>query len=120
MPGMSPDGEYDLAGFAGGAVEKSLIIDGKSITEGDVVLGLASSGAHSNGFSLLRKILTHANARPSQELGDRPLVDVVMEPTRIYVKSVLAALKAHGSRSEEPRVGKECVSTCRSRGSPDH
>src|SRR5690606_21986012 len=97
MPGMYPDGEYDLAGFAVGAVEKSLIIDGKSITDGDVVLGLASSGAHSNGFSLLRKVLTHANARPTQELGDRLLGDVVMEPTRIYVKSVLAALQAHGS-----------------------
>lgn len=97
MPGMYPEGEYDLAGFAVGAVEKSLIIDGKSIVPGDVVLGLASSGAHSNGFSLLRKILTHANARRSQDLGGRPLEDVVMEPTRIYVKSVLAALAAHGS-----------------------
>ncbi len=96
MPGMYPDGEYDLAGFAVGAVEKSLIIDGKSIVPGDVILGLASSGAHSNGFSLLRKILTHANAKPTQDLGGRPLVDVVMEPTRIYVKSVLAALSQHG------------------------
>jgi len=97
MPGMYPDGEYDLAGFAVGAVEKSLIIDGKSIRPGDIVLGLASSGAHSNGFSLLRKILTHANARPTQELGERQLVDVVMEPTRIYVKAVLAALREHGN-----------------------
>ncbi|HUH59330.1 MAG TPA: phosphoribosylformylglycinamidine cyclo-ligase [Candidimonas sp.] len=97
MPGMYPDGEYDLAGFAVGAVEKSRIIDGKSIVPGDVVLGLASSGAHSNGFSLLRKIMTHANARPGQDLGGRPLEDVVMAPTRIYVKSVLAALAAHGA-----------------------
>jgi phosphoribosylformylglycinamidine cyclo-ligase len=97
MPGMYPDGEYDLAGFAVGAVEKSLIIDGKSIVPGDVVLGLASSGAHSNGFSLLRKILTHANARTGQDLGGRSLEDVVMEPTRIYVKPVLAALAQHGS-----------------------
>ncbi|NYT64680.1 phosphoribosylformylglycinamidine cyclo-ligase [Alcaligenaceae bacterium] len=97
MPGMYPDGEYDLAGFAVGAVEKSLIIDGKSIVPGDVVLGLASSGAHSNGFSLLRKILTHANARRTQDLGGRSLEDVVMEPTRIYVKSVLAALAKHGA-----------------------
>src|SRR3546814_10142741 len=107
MPGMSPDGEYDLAGFAGGAVEKSLIIDGKSIAVGDAVLGLASSGAHSNGFSLLRKILTHANARPGQELAGRPLEDVVMAPTRIYVKSVLAALAEHGPAIKA--IGREHV-----------
>ncbi|WP_345795853.1 phosphoribosylformylglycinamidine cyclo-ligase [Castellaniella sp. MT123] len=96
MPGMYPDGEYDLAGFAVGAVEKSAIIDGADIRVGDTVLGLASSGAHSNGYSLVRKILQHAGARPDQDLGGRPLGDVVMEPTRIYVKSVLAALAAHG------------------------
>ncbi|NYT24810.1 phosphoribosylformylglycinamidine cyclo-ligase [Alcaligenaceae bacterium] len=96
MPGMYPDGEYDLAGFAVGAVEKSAIIDGKQIGPGDVVLGLASSGAHSNGYSLLRKILKHANARPDQELDGRPLLDVVMAPTRIYVKSILRALAVHG------------------------
>jgi len=96
MPGMYPDGEYDLAGFAVGAVEKSAIIDGKRVGPGDVILGLASSGAHSNGYSLLRKILKHANGRPGQELDGRPLEDVVMAPTRIYVKSVLQALAAHG------------------------
>ena len=97
MPGMYPDGEYDLAGFAVGAVEKSQIIDGKSIAVGDVVLGLASSGAHSNGFSLLRKIIEATGAKPTDDLGGQLLGDVVMAPTRIYVRSVLAALKQHGA-----------------------
>jgi len=97
MPGMYPDGEYDLAGFAVGAVEKSEIIDGKSIQPGDVVLGLASSGAHSNGYSLLRKIIETTGAKPTDDFHGRPLVDVVMAPTRIYVKSALAAIKQHAS-----------------------
>jgi len=96
MPGMYPEGEYDLAGFAVGAVEKSAIIDGKSIAPGDIVLGLASSGAHSNGYSLLRKVLERAGARPDQDFHGQPLADVVMAPTRIYVRQVLAALAAHG------------------------
>ncbi len=97
MPGMYPEGEYDLAGFAVGAVEKSEIIDGKSIQPGDVVLGLASSGAHSNGYSLLRKIIETTNAKPNDDFHGQPLVDVVMAPTRIYVKSALAAIKQHKS-----------------------
>ena len=97
MPGMYPDGEYDLAGFAVGVVAKSKIITGGNIKAGDAILGLASSGAHSNGYSLIRKIIQHANAKPEQDLNGRPLADVVMEPTRIYVKSVLAALNEHGA-----------------------
>lgn len=96
MPGMYPDGEYDLAGFAVGAVEKSAIIDGKTIGSGDVVLGLASSGAHSNGYSLLRKVLARVNATPDQVFEGQPLTDVVMAPTRIYVKPVLAAIAKFG------------------------
>ncbi|MGX9938114.1 phosphoribosylformylglycinamidine cyclo-ligase [Advenella kashmirensis] len=97
MPGMYPDGEYDLAGFAVGAVDKSAIINGKSIKEGDRILGLASSGAHSNGFSLIRKILERAGAHPDDDFHGQPLADVVMAPTRIYVKQVLAALAQHGT-----------------------
>jgi len=96
MPGMYPEGEYDLAGFAVGAVEKSALIDGKSIQPGDVVLGLASSGAHANGYSLLRKIVERAGARPDQDFYGQPLVEVVMAPTRIYVKPVRAAIAKHG------------------------
>jgi phosphoribosylformylglycinamidine cyclo-ligase len=93
MPGMYPAGEYDLAGFAVGAVEKSLIIDGKSIVPGDIVLGLASSGAHSNGYSLLRRIIERANPDMNANFHGRPLREVVMEPTRIYVKPLLALMK---------------------------
>jgi phosphoribosylformylglycinamidine cyclo-ligase len=95
MPGMYPDGEYDLAGFAVGAVEKSAIIDGSTIVPGDVVLGLASSGAHSNGYSLIRRIVARAGARPEDDFGGRSLREVLMAPTHIYVKPVLAALAAH-------------------------
>jgi phosphoribosylformylglycinamidine cyclo-ligase len=93
MPGMYPDGEYDLAGFAVGAVEKSEIIDGKSIEPGDVVLGLASSGIHSNGFSLVRKIIERANPDLEADFDGRSLADALMAPTRIYVKPVLALMK---------------------------
>ena len=94
MPGMYPDGEYDLAGFAVGVVEKSAIIDGRSIRAGDAVIGLASSGAHSNGYSLVRKILDRAQTDLQADFYGRPLADVLIEPTRIYVKPVLALMRA--------------------------
>jgi phosphoribosylformylglycinamidine cyclo-ligase len=87
MPGMYPAGEYDLAGFCVGVVEKERIIDGRSIAPGDALLGLASSGPHSNGFSLIRKILERSKP-------DAALLDALMAPTRIYVKPVLALLEA--------------------------
>ncbi|MGI4855880.1 MAG: phosphoribosylformylglycinamidine cyclo-ligase [Janthinobacterium lividum] len=93
MPGMYPDGEYDLAGFAVGAVEKSRIIDGRSIVPGDVVLGLASSGIHSNGYSLVRKIIERAAPDLDADFDGRSLADALMAPTRIYVKPVLALLE---------------------------
>lgn len=93
MPGMYPDGEYDLAGFAVGAVEKSKIIDGSTIGAGDVVLGLASSGIHSNGFSLVRKIIERANPDLSADFHGRSLADTLMAPTRIYVKPLLALMQ---------------------------
>jgi phosphoribosylformylglycinamidine cyclo-ligase len=92
MPSMYPAGEYDLAGFAVGAVEKSKIIDGGTIAPGDVVLGLASSGVHSNGYSLVRKILEVAKPDLDADFHGRPLADVLMEPTRIYVKPLLALM----------------------------
>ena len=95
MPGMYPDGEYDLAGFAVGVVEKSKIIDGSTILPGDVVIGLASSGAHSNGYSLVRKIIERSNPDLGAPFdGDRSLADAIMAPTHIYVKPLLALMNA--------------------------
>jgi len=92
MPGMYPAGEYDLAGFCVGAVEKAKILTGKEVQAGDVVLGLASSGVHSNGFSLVRRCIERAgNAAPAR-LDGKPFKQALMQPTRLYVKSVLAAL----------------------------
>ncbi|MQR02149.1 phosphoribosylformylglycinamidine cyclo-ligase [Glaciimonas soli] len=93
MPTMYPDGEYDLAGFAVGAVEKSKLIDGSKIVPGDVILGLASSGAHSNGYSLVRKIIEIAKPDLEGDFHGRKLADVLMEPTRIYVKPLLALME---------------------------
>ena len=89
MPGMYVPGEYDLAGFAVGVVEKSKIIDGSTIVPGDAVLGLASSGAHSNGYSLIRHIIARNKIDLSARLGGRALSDLILEPTRIYVKPLL-------------------------------
>ena len=95
MPGMYPPGEYDLAGFAVGVVEKSKIIDGASIKPGDVVLGIASSGAHSNGYSLIRKIIERAHAKPSDDIDGKSLRELVMAPTQIYVKPLLKVMTSH-------------------------
>ena len=93
MPGMYPPGEYDLAGFAVGAVEKSEIIDGSDIVPGDAVLGLASSGAHSNGYSLIRRIVDSSGVDLASVFDGRTLGDTLLAPTRIYVKPVLAVLR---------------------------
>lgn len=93
MPGMYAEGEYDLAGFAVGVVEKDRIVTGLTIREGDAVIGLASSGAHSNGYSLIRKIIEKNNTDLSADFNGETLMDVIMAPTRIYVKPVLELMK---------------------------
>ncbi|MBQ9578765.1 MAG: phosphoribosylformylglycinamidine cyclo-ligase [Ottowia sp.] len=101
MPGMYPPGEYDLAGFCVGAVEKGRVLPSRDVAAGDVVLGLAASGVHSNGFSLVRKCIERAQqsaALPAQ-LDGQPLRAALMAPTRIYVKPVLAALAQHPVRA---------------------
>ncbi|MET0813760.1 MAG: phosphoribosylformylglycinamidine cyclo-ligase, partial [Pseudoxanthomonas sp.] len=100
MPDMYPPGEYDLAGFTVGAVEKARLIDGSRVREGDVLIGIASSGPHSNGYSLIRKILARAGATPDNggldlDIGGAKLADALMEPTRIYVKPMLELLARH-------------------------
>jgi len=89
MPGLYHGEDYDLAGFCVGVVEKDGIIDGTRTRAGDAVIGLASSGAHSNGYSLIRKLITLAAANASTQLDGRPLFDRLLAPTRIYVKSLL-------------------------------
>jgi phosphoribosylformylglycinamidine cyclo-ligase len=97
MPDMYPPGEYDLAGFNVGAVEKSKIIDGSAIRAGDVILGIASSGPHSNGYSLIRKIVERAGSPFDLDLGGVSLADALMAPTTLYVKPILALLGSHAS-----------------------
>lgn len=99
MPDSYPDGEYDLAGFAVGVVEKSAIVDGAKVKPGDRLLGLASSGVHANGFSLVRQVLMRRFGAISaehltEELDGRRLADILMTPTRIYVASLLAPMQA--------------------------
>jgi len=98
MPDMYPPGEYDLAGFCVAGVEKSKILDGAKVREGDVLIGIASSGPHSNGYSLIRRIYDRAGRPADLELGDGvKLVDALMAPTRLYVKPILELLAgAHG------------------------
>jgi phosphoribosylformylglycinamidine cyclo-ligase len=89
LPGMYQGEDYDLAGFAVGVVEKAKIIDGSKVKDGDLLIGLASSGPHSNGYSLIRKVLAVSGASFEQRLEGRSLIDRLMEPTRIYVKPLL-------------------------------
>lgn len=95
MPGMYEGEDYDLAGFCVGIVEKSKILDGSKVSAGNAILGLASSGPHSNGYSLIRKILEVSQADLSQSIGATTLADALMAPTRIYVKSLLKLLKTY-------------------------
>ena len=93
MPGMYKSGEYDLAGFCVGAVEKSEIIDGTKVKAGDKLIGLASSGAHSNGYSLIRKVIDTYEVPLDIEIGGKPLAEAVLSPTKIYVRSILSLMK---------------------------
>jgi len=94
MPGMYEGEDYDLAGFCVGVVEKADIIDGSKVAAGDALIALASSGPHSNGYSLVRKVLEVSQADPQQDLNGKPLIEHLLEPTKIYVKSLLKLIAA--------------------------
>ena len=94
MPGMYSKGEYDLAGFCVGAVEKSEIIDGTKVKAGDKLIGLASTGPHSNGYSLIRKVIDTYQVPLTTEIDGQALADAVMAPTKIYVRSILSLMKS--------------------------
>jgi len=93
MPGMYADNDYDLAGFCVGVVEKDAIIDGSKVRSGDALIGIASSGPHSNGYSLIRKIIATSNSRLDEPFGDTTLGATLLVPTRIYIKPLLALLQ---------------------------
>jgi phosphoribosylformylglycinamidine cyclo-ligase len=95
MPDMYPPGEYDLAGFCVAAVEKSKLLDGAKVRKGDLLIGIESSGPHSNGYSLVRRIYDRAGRPADLDLGGVSLVDALMAPTRLYVKPILELLKGH-------------------------
>ncbi|HJR74192.1 MAG TPA: phosphoribosylformylglycinamidine cyclo-ligase [Luteimonas sp.] len=95
MPDMYPPGEYDLAGFTVGAVEKSKLLDGAKVREGDLLIGIASSGPHSNGYSLIRRIYDRAGRPADLDVGGVKLVDALMAPTTLYVKPILELLSKH-------------------------
>jgi phosphoribosylformylglycinamidine cyclo-ligase len=128
MPGMYPAGEYDLAGFCVGAAEKSKLLPLPTVQSGDVILGLASSGVHSNGFSLVRKCIERAGSDAPAMLDGQPFKQAIMAPTRLYVKNVLAALAQHqikalahitggGLLENIPRVLPEGISAVLKKGS---
>jgi phosphoribosylformylglycinamidine cyclo-ligase len=105
MPGMYPAGEYDLAGFCVGAAEKSKLLPRPNVQAGDVILGLASSGVHSNGFSLVRKCIERAGDAAPATLDGKPFKEALMMPTRLYVKNVLAALAKHDAANAASHGG---------------
>ena len=95
MPGMYGQDEYDLAGFTVGVVDKPQLIDGSGIKQGHIVLGLESSGPHSNGYSLIRKVLEQSGDKPDMPMGEDTLGEALLAPTRIYVKTLLPLVEEY-------------------------
>ena len=113
MPGMYAAGDYDLAGFTVGVVEKSKIIDGSAVKANDTLIGIASSGPHSNGYSLIRRILKHRKAKLEEAFGKTTLGEALMAPTRIYVKPLLKLLERSRCTPRRTSPAAVCRATCR-------